>query len=56
MDDFAHAPVVSAVGETVELKVDQQEWEKTLQDVTNLYKQYAGCAVGDGVGAIHGGE
>ncbi|HJY88967.1 MAG TPA: hypothetical protein VJ255_01765, partial [Candidatus Acidoferrum sp.] len=41
VDDFAHAPVVTAVGGTVELKVNQQEWERTLQDVTNLYKGYA---------------
>ncbi len=39
-DDFVHAPVVSAVGDTVTLKVDQSGWEKTLQDVTNLYREY----------------
>jgi len=40
IDDFAHAPVVAAVGETVSIKVDQTEWDKTLQDVTSLYRQY----------------
>jgi TldD protein len=40
VDDFAHAPTVSDVGETVSLKIDQSEWDKTLQDVTGLYRQY----------------
>jgi TldD protein len=40
VDDFAQAPIVSAVGDTVTLRVDQNEWDKTLQDVTNLYRQY----------------
>jgi TldD protein len=40
VDDFARAPVVSEVGETVDIKVDQNEWSKTLQEVTNLYRQY----------------
>jgi TldD protein len=40
VDDFAHAPTVSDVGETVSLKIDQREWDKTLQDVTDLYRQY----------------
>jgi predicted Zn-dependent protease len=40
VDDFARAPVVSAVGETVKLKVDQEGWNKTLEEVTNLYRQY----------------
>jgi TldD protein len=40
VDDFAHAPTVSDVRETVSLKVDQSEWDKTLQDVTDLYRQY----------------
>lgn len=40
VEDFAHAPEVTAVGGTVQLKVDQPEWEKTLQDVTNLYREY----------------
>ncbi len=40
VDDFAHAPVVMAVGDTVQLNVNQEEWEKTLQKVTDLYKGY----------------
>jgi TldD protein len=40
VDDFAHAPTVSDVRETVSLKVDQSEWDKTLQDVTDLYRRY----------------
>jgi TldD protein len=40
VDDFAKAPVVTAVAPTVELKIDQSAWEKTLQDVTDLYKKY----------------
>src|SRR5271165_3282170 len=42
IDDFARAPVVTTVGDTVALKVDQNGWDKTLQDVTNLYRQYPG--------------
>jgi TldD protein len=40
VDDFAKAPVVTAVGETVSLKVDSSHWDKTLQDVTDLYRGY----------------
>lgn len=40
VDDFAQAPVVSDVGETVTLKVDQGQWDKTLEDVTDLFRQY----------------
>jgi predicted Zn-dependent protease len=42
VDDFARAPVVSDVGETVSLKIDQSDWDKTLRDVTDLYRQYPG--------------
>jgi TldD protein len=42
IDDFARAPVVSDLGETVSLRVDSSEWDKTLQDVTDLYRQYPG--------------
>jgi TldD protein len=42
IDDFVRAPVVSDVGETVSLQVDSNEWDKTLQDVTDLYRQYPG--------------
>jgi TldD protein len=40
VDDFAKAAVVTAVEPTVELKIDQPAWEKTLEDVTDLYKKY----------------
>jgi TldD protein len=40
IEDFARAPIVSSVGETVKLRIDQQNWDKTLQDVTDLYEQY----------------
>jgi TldD protein len=40
VDDFASAPVVSDVGATAALKVDQNAWDKTLEDVTGLYRQY----------------
>lgn len=40
VDDFSKAPVVTAVEPTVSLKIDQAEWNKTLEDVTNLYRKY----------------
>jgi TldD protein len=40
VEDFAPAPVVTMVGATVQLQVDQPEWEKTLQQMTNLYREY----------------
>jgi TldD protein len=40
VDDFAKAPIVTAVEPTVTLKVDEAAWKKTLEDVTNLYRQY----------------
>jgi predicted Zn-dependent protease len=40
VDDFAKAPVVAAVEPTVRLQVDDAAWKKTLEDVTNLYRQY----------------
>jgi predicted Zn-dependent protease len=40
VDDFAKAPVVTAVEPTVGLKIDQSAWEKTLEDITDLYKKY----------------
>jgi TldD protein len=42
VDDFAHAPVVSDIGETVTLEVNQNRWDKTLEDVSDLYRQYPG--------------
>src|ERR1700732_2494456 len=40
VDDFAKAPVVADVEPTVTLQVDATTWKKTLEDVTNLYRQY----------------
>jgi TldD protein len=40
IDDFAKAPVVAAVEPTAKLQVDAAAWKKTLEDVTNLYRQY----------------
>ena len=40
VDDFARAPVVLSVGQTVSVKVDQKQWEKTLEELTNLYRKY----------------
>jgi predicted Zn-dependent protease len=40
VDDFSKEPVVTAVEPTVSLKIDQTEWGKTLEDVTNLYRKY----------------
>jgi TldD protein len=47
VDDFAKAPVVSSVGETVSLKVDSSQWDKILQDVTDLYREYPGIQLVD---------
>ncbi|MGB6667164.1 MAG: metallopeptidase TldD-related protein [Candidatus Acidiferrum sp.] len=38
--DFAKEPVVHALEPIVSLKVDEEAWGKTLEDVTNLYRQY----------------
>jgi TldD protein len=40
VDDFAKAPVVSVLEPTVSLKVDDAAWKKTIEDATNLYRQY----------------
>jgi TldD protein len=40
VDDFAKAPVVTAVEPIVKLQVDDTAWKKTLEDVTNLYRKY----------------
>jgi predicted Zn-dependent protease len=40
VDDFSKEPVVTALEPTVSLKVDEAAWRKTLEDVTNLYRQY----------------
>jgi TldD protein len=38
--DFARAPVVSALDGTAKLEINQEDWNKTLEQVTNLYRQY----------------
>jgi TldD protein len=40
IDDFAKVPVVSSVGDTVKLKVDEHTWDETLDQMTNLFRQY----------------
>jgi TldD protein len=40
VDDFAKAPVVSVLEPTVTLQVDEAAWKKTIEDATNLYRQY----------------
>jgi TldD protein len=40
VDDFAKAPVVTLVQPLATLKVDEAGWKKTLEETTNLYRQY----------------
>jgi predicted Zn-dependent protease len=40
VDDFAKSAPLIAVDPTISLKVDESSWKKTLEDVTNLYRQY----------------
>ncbi|HET7150594.1 MAG TPA: metallopeptidase TldD-related protein, partial [Candidatus Acidoferrum sp.] len=40
VDDFAQTPQLIAVEPTVSLKLDEASWKKTLQDVTDLFRQY----------------
>jgi TldD protein len=40
VDDFAKAPVVSAIDPTVKLQLDEASWKKTIEDATNLYREY----------------
>ena len=40
IDDFAKTPPLIAVEPTVSLKLDEAAWRKTLEDLTNLYRQY----------------
>jgi TldD protein len=40
VDDFAKTPPLLAIEPTVSLKADETSWKKTLEDVTNLYRQY----------------
>lgn len=38
--DFSKEPVVNSLEPIVALKVDETGWKKTLEDVTNLYRNY----------------
>jgi TldD protein len=40
IDDFAKAPVVSAMEPTVKLTLDEAAWKKTIEDATSLYREY----------------
>lgn len=40
VDDFSKEPVVTALEPIVSLKIDQASWNKTLEDMTNLYRRY----------------
>jgi TldD protein len=40
IDDFSKEPVVTVLDPIVSLKVDQSAWNKTLEEITNLYRQY----------------
>jgi PmbA/TldA metallopeptidase C-terminal domain len=40
VDDFAKATPVQLVEATLSLKVDGDDWKKTLESVTDLYRQY----------------
>src|SRR2546421_7193307 len=40
VDDFAKAPQMIAVEPTASLKSDEAAWERTLEEVTSLYKEY----------------
>jgi predicted Zn-dependent protease len=40
VDDFAKAPVVTAVGPSVSLELDEAAWCKTLEEATSLYRKY----------------
>lgn len=40
VDDFAKAPVVTTIEPRVKLQLDEPAWKKTLEDATNLYRQY----------------
>lgn len=41
VEDFAKSAPLIAVEPAVSLKVDESSWKKTLEDVTNLYRQYS---------------
>ncbi len=40
VDDFAKAPVVTRVEAVVKLRLDENEWKRTLQEATDLFRKY----------------
>jgi TldD protein len=40
VDDFAHASSTTSVIKVAELQADAETWRKTLEEATNLYRQY----------------
>jgi len=40
VDDFSKETVVTALDPIVSLKIDEASWNKTLEEMTNLYRQY----------------
>lgn len=40
VDDFAKAPVTRSLEPTATLKITDEPWIKTLQEMTNLYREY----------------
>jgi len=40
VDDFSKEPVVTALDPIVSLKIDEASWNKTLEEMTNLFRQY----------------
>ena len=40
VDDFAKAPVLTKVEPVVSLKVDENAWKTTLQEVTSMFRKY----------------
>ncbi len=40
VDDFAKAPVVTKVEAVVKLRLDENEWKRTLQEATDLFRKY----------------
>ena len=40
VNDFAKVPAVIAVGAPAVLQVDDKEWKKTLEEATDLYRQF----------------
>jgi TldD protein len=40
VNDFSHAPVVTSVGDTVKLKVDEASWKRAVEDMTGEYRKY----------------